>query len=155
MAKPKQQAEPTEAESLATALGLNFKSVTVRGEEVRVEEFEIEQLPQLLNLLKGLMSGGQAITERLLSQSGEIGIQMAMLATGKPRDWFKRMPLGDGLALYAAVIEVNQSFFTQSENFVSLFQFVNGLVGEATPATGIVSSASSSGAGLELIKSPA
>lgn len=153
MAKAKaQEIEPNEAEELATTLGLNFKTVTVRGEEIRIEEFELEQLPELLTVLKGLMAGATTgITDQLLLQSGEIGIRLAMLATGRPRVWFKKLPLGDGLALYAAVIEANPSFFNQSEHFVSLIQLVGGLFAPA--AVGPASSASSVEAASDSAKS--
>lgn len=154
MAKAKQQ-EVNQAEELAMVLGLNFKTVMVRGEEVRIEEFELEQLPELMDAMKSLMDKtGGGITERLLSQSGEIGIRLAMLATGKPREWFRKLPLGDGLALYAAVIEVNQSFFNQSEHFIGLIQLVGGLFAP-TAASGSASSESFSAPGLELVKSGA
>ena len=59
------QHKHNEAESLATALGLSFRDVVVRGETVRVEELEIEQLPQLLDLIRGLFEkakGGSLVT---------------------------------------------------------------------------------------------
>jgi hypothetical protein len=127
MAKPKKQMD--EAQELETVLGLSHKTVTVRGEEVRVEEFELEQLPQLLKLVKDLLDDarGASVTESLLMQSGEIGIKLAMLATGKPREWFSKMPLGDGLAVYSAVIAVNQSFFAQTKQFTELIELLGGL----------------------------
>jgi|SRR5262245_7405543 len=132
MAKTKQK--QNEAEELATVLGLLHKRVTVRGEEVTVEEFEIEQLPQLLTMIRDLTAKaqGESITNGLLMQSGEIGIRLAMLATGKPRDWFKKMPLGDGLALYAAIIEVNASFFGQIDQFSSLVALLGGVMNAGT-----------------------
>jgi hypothetical protein len=136
MAKTKKQTE--EAENLETVLGLSFREVTVRGEVIRVEEFEIEQLPQLLRLVQGLFdqAKGSAVTSALLSQSGEIGIQLAMLATGKPREWFKRLPLGDGLALYSAVIAANESFFGQMSQFTELIELVSGLFAPVSTTNG-------------------
>lgn len=133
MAKPKKQTD--EAGNLETVLGLSFREVTVRGEVVRVEEFEIEQLPQLLALVQGLFdqAKGGAVTGALLSQSGELGIKLAMLATGKPREWFKRLPLGDGLALYSAVIAANESFFGQMNQFTELIELVSGLFRASNP----------------------
>ncbi len=135
MAATKQK--KNEADALATALGLSSKTVTIRGEAVTVEEFEIEQLPLLLGLIKGLFerSKGEGVTERLMLESGEIGIQLAMLATGKPREWFKKLPLGDGLALYSAVIGANESFFAQMDQFTELIELVSGLFAPATKAT--------------------
>ena len=135
MAKPKPK-QTDEAGQLEKALGLSFREVTVRGENIRVEEFEIEQLPQLLRLVQGLFeqAKGSAVTGALLSQSGEIGIQLAMLATGKPREWFKRLPLGDGLALYSAVIATNESFFGQMNQFTELIELVSGLFNASQPA---------------------
>lgn len=140
MAKSKKQTQ--EAENLETVLGLSFREVTVRGEIVRVEEFEIEQLPQLLRLVQGLFeqARGGAVTGTLLSQSGEIGIQLAMLATGKPREWFKKLPLGDGLALYSAVIAANESFFGQMNQFTELIELVSGLFAGTSATNGQSSS---------------
>lgn len=128
MAKAKKQTD--EAEELSQVLGLSCKTVKVRGEEIEVSEFEIEQLPQLLNLIKELTekAKGESITDSLLMQSGEIGIRLAMLATGRPREWFHKMPLGDGLALYAAIIEANTSFFAQIDQFTGLVELVAGLL---------------------------
>lgn len=129
MAKTKTK-QTDEAGQLAKVLGLSFRDVTVRGEVVRVEEFELEQLPQLLALVKGLFekAKGGDVTGSLLLESGELGITLAMLATGKPREWFKRMPLGDGLALYSAVIAANESFFGQMSQFTELIELVSGLL---------------------------
>lgn len=120
MAKPKKQID--EAAELSQALGLVHKDVTVRGESVRVEEFELEQLPVVIQVIRDLVgkAGKADVTDAILMQSGEAGIRLAMLATGKDREWFRKMPLGDGLALYAAIIEVNQSFFDQSDQIASL-----------------------------------
>lgn len=156
MAKARKQ--HTEAEQLEKALGLSFREVTVRGEKTRVEEFEIEQLPQLLGLVKGLFekARGGDVTGSLLLESGELGIKLAMLATGKPRDWFKRMPLGDGLALYSAIIAANESFFGQMSQFTELIELVSGLLAPALPATatsGQGLSSFSAEPGLTLVKS--
>lgn len=135
MAKPKQLeiVETDEAESLNAALGLAHKIVTVRGESVRVEEFEIAHLPVLLKVVRDLAGAmGGSVTTDALMRSGESGIEIAMLATGKPREWFNRMPLGDGLALYAAIIEANASFFTHLPDLAGLGQLVQGMLGPAT-----------------------
>jgi hypothetical protein len=143
MATATKQKKTTEAESLAIALGLSSKTVTIRGESITVEEFEIEQLPQLLGLIKGLFekAKGGDVTGALMMESGEVGIQLAMIATGKPRQWFKKMPLGDGLALYSAVIGANESFFAQMDQFTELIELVSGLF---APAKAVTSGQSSS-----------
>jgi hypothetical protein len=144
MAATKQK--KNEADALATALGLSSKTVTVRGETVTVEEFEIEQLPLLLGMVKGLIGkamadktanrdAAQDLTSAMLMESGEVGIQFAMVATGKPREWFKKLPLGDGLALYSAVIGANESFFAQMDQFTELIELVSGLFAPAAKAT--------------------
>lgn len=134
--------ETDEADALETALGLAFREVTIRGEVVRVEEFEIAHLPAILKIvrnLSGLVMGD--VTSDALLRSGEAGIELAMLATGRPRKWFTRLPLGDGLALYAAIIEANTSFFTHLPELTGLAQVVTGLLVPAT--SGQDSSASS------------
>jgi hypothetical protein len=134
MAKTKTK-QLDEAEELATALGLLCKEVRVRGELVRVEEFELEQIPQVLAAFRDLMQKGATdVNASMLARSGEVGIQLLMLATGKPREWFRspKIPLGDGLAMYAALIEVNKSFFDQAENFTSLVEFLGGMFIPAT-----------------------
>lgn len=153
--KPKQT---DEAGQLEKALGLSFREVTVRGEIVRVEEFEIEQLPQLLALVKGLFekAKGGDVTGSLLMESGELGIKLAMLATGRPREWFKRMPLGDGLALYSAIIAANESFFGQMSQFTELIELVSGLLAPVLPSSatsGQSSSSPSAAPDLHLVKS--
>lgn len=157
MAKTKKQV--TEAGQLEKVLGLSFRDVTVRGETVRVEEFEIEQLPQLLGLVKGLFekAKGNDVTGSLLIESGELGIKLAMLATGKPREWFRKMPLGDGLALYSAVISANESFFGQMNQFTELIELVSGLLAPVTAnvANGRDSSRLSEDQVLRLVKSDA
>lgn len=155
MAKPKPK-QTDEAGQLEKALGLSFRDVTVRGEVVRVEEFEIEQLPQLLSLVKGLFekAKGGDVTGSLLMESGELGIKLAMLATDKPREWFRKLPLGDGLALYSAIIAANESFFGQMSQFTELIELVSGLLAPITPATsGQSSSLPLSAPDLPLVKS--
>lgn len=137
------------------ALGLSFRDVTIRGEAVRVEEFDIEQLPQLLSMVKGLFekSKGGDVSGSLLLESGELGIQLAMLATGKPRQWFKKMPLGDGLALYSAVIAANESFFAQMSQFTELIELVSGLFAPMMATNGRASSPALSDPVLQFVKS--
>lgn len=151
----KQKRQDNEAESLKTALGLSFRDVTIRGESVRVEEFDIEQLPQLLSMVKGLFekSKGGDVSGSLLLESGELGIKLAMLATGKPRPWFKRMPLGDGLALYSAVIAANESFFGQMDQFTELIELVSGLFAPMMATNGQGSSPVLSAPVLPFVKS--
>lgn len=132
-----------EAVALEQALGLAHKDVTVRGEVIRVEEFEIGHLPILIKTVRDLAGGLSAgVTTDALLRSGETGIQIAMLATGKPREWFNRLPLGDGLALYAAIIEANTSFFTHLPELTDLVQLAGALL-PPMKTSGPASSASS------------
>jgi len=124
--KPNEDADG--AEQLATVLGLSSKEIEIRGEKVLVEEFEILQLPEVLGLLKDITQsaqGGGSVTANLLAQSGEIGIKLGMLATRRPRSFFNRMGLGDGIALMATILEVNKSFFAHQEEFMDLILLIS------------------------------
>lgn len=129
-----------EVSELEVALGLVFKEITVREgtsreETVRVEEFEMEQIPRLTALVKGLvgMFISDEVSDESLMQSGETGIKFLMLATGKPREWFNKMSLKDGLGLYSALIETNKSFFPQIGKFTDLINLLTDAVAPTAP----------------------
>lgn len=134
MAKQKLK-EESQAGELATALGLSFVDVKVRqsgtmAETVRVKEFELEQIGELMPIIQKLWArlGGNAPQANDLLTAGEVGIELMMAATHKPREWFKRLPLGDGLALAAGVIVANPSFFEHLADIKELVGFLEGIL---------------------------
>lgn len=131
-----------EMKDLTTALGLDYKDVLIRkgSERVRVEEFSIEQIPDVTKLIFKIVetmigSAGDGDTDEMdflaniLAGSGETGLLLLSLSARKPVEHFSRISMTDGIALYSALLEVNQSFFAQAEQIKGLFKQISTLIG--------------------------
>lgn len=139
MTKPKNAVKADEeAGALARVLGLSCVYVTVRGEELAIEEFELADLPALTSIIKRAYqaAGTQTLDAATMQSAGEIGIELCMLATKKDRAFFDRMPLGDAMGIFAAIFEVNESFFTHLPGFLGVAQGAVGLLTTATKGSG-------------------
>lgn len=117
--------------------------VAAGGETITVSPFVFGQLPKVAKCfasIKGVIEGGNLI--EIASAGGEDLLQLLCLAVGKPRAWLDTLQSDEGLALMAAVIQVNRDFFVQrlAPVLQRLTQAMNGtgapsLPGSSEPAT--------------------
>lgn len=93
------------------------QEVDAGGETIKVSPFVFGQLPKVAKCfasIKGAIEGGNLI--EIASAGGEDLLALLCLAVNKPRVWFDTLPSDEGLALMAAVIQVNRDFFVQRMN---------------------------------------
>jgi hypothetical protein len=100
------------------------KTVIVMGEEILVEPFSFVTIMvkasklarSFAGSLKAASSGstlGDVVLD-IMADGGEDILKLVQLAVpGKPSEWWNKLPPDDGVALTAAVLEVNRDFFTQ------------------------------------------
>lgn len=126
-----------DAQEIETALGLTSEIVALKAESVTVNEFTLEQLPELLRLMDEMRQAGKTIATLTnketgqsddyiqddfvhgLLQSGDTGIKLLMLATGKDRAWFKRTGIAAAPPLARALFRVNKGFFDQLSDLIT------------------------------------
>ncbi len=90
------------------------KEVLADGETMTIKPFPFGKWPVALEKVAGLLpfvEAGDLIG--LASAGGERVIELMMLATGKPREWFDTLDPGAGIDILAALVEVNRDFFEQ------------------------------------------
>jgi hypothetical protein len=114
------------------------QEVVAGGETIKVSPFAFGQLPKVAKCfasIKDVIEGGDLIV--IASVGGEDLIELLCLAAKKARSWFDTLPADEGLALMAAVIQVNRDFFVQRMSPVlqRLTQAVNGTGAPSSPAS--------------------
>lgn len=101
--------------ALDTLLGAAVP-VTVAGIELAIRPFTFGQLPRVLEIigpfLAGLVQQGTLDLSGIFERDSERALRLCVLATGRPRAWFDAVPTDEGLALLAAIAEVNADFFS-------------------------------------------
>lgn len=99
------------------------KSIVIAGEELRVSPFKFGQLPQVMTKAQKIYSGVAHLVSgstdeaevilQVMSVGGEDLLDLIGLSINKPRSFFDTIEADDGVALTAAFLEVNLSFFVQ------------------------------------------
>lgn len=93
------------------------QTVEAGGETLTISEFSFGQIPKVAQFVTSIFSQanvGQLNLADLVAGGGEDLMQILVLATGKPRSWFDTLHMADGVALAAAVVEVNQESFAKN-----------------------------------------
>lgn len=90
-------------------------TVSLRGEAMPIRAYTFGQLPRVLEILgpflSGLINQGQLDLSGLLERESERAMKLCVLATSRKREWLDTVPADEGLALLAAIAEVNADFF--------------------------------------------
>lgn len=92
------------------------KVVTVKGEDFLITPYTFGQLPRVA---KHIANIGQSISledidlQELAAVGGEDVLALCSIATGKSRSFFDTVGTDEGLALIAAIVEVNKDFFVK------------------------------------------
>ena len=100
------------------------KTVTVMGEDILVEPFSFVVIMTKASKLARSFSGslkaassGSTLGDvvlNIMADGGDDILKLVQLAVpGKPPEWWGKLQPDDGVALIAAVLEVNRDFFTQ------------------------------------------
>jgi hypothetical protein len=91
--------------------------VVVGTETIVIKPFTFGQWPKVIKHIQDALgtkdySQGVSIPE-LLAESGESVLELVAIATGKPRSWLDTVEADEGIALVAAVIQVNADTFAK------------------------------------------
>lgn len=94
------------------------RTVQFRGREVEVLPMKVGKIPAVTRALRGVRIGNAdaAGVLELVAEHGDQVLEAAAHATGLPLAEIQAAALPEFVELFAAVIEVNASFFTQAVN---------------------------------------
>ena len=89
--------------------------VEVAGRQVKILPLKIRQLPGVARCLRpvlGVLAQGDADLLAIYCEHAEAVNEAIGVMAGIPKAEVDEMDVGDGLAIFAAVLEVNRAFFT-------------------------------------------
>lgn len=131
-----------------TQVELRTETIEIAGEQITVSEFTLGQLPQVLGVIDEMRQAGkftinlanketgqsdeyiQSDFVHGLLQSGEIGIKLLTLATGKEQDWLKQIGLAMLPKLARAIFNVNQGIFQEFGGLIAEMQSMVSILGK-------------------------
>lgn len=98
------------------------KEIRIRDANLTIKPFKFGELPKVFKavdpiskaLFDGLVGGNQieAIT-KLVANGGDNIIDLMVIGSKQSREWVEDLEMDEGIDVFAAILEVNASFFVQ------------------------------------------
>jgi hypothetical protein len=95
------------------------KEIEIKGEKLVIKPFGFGKFPKVVKLMKDFTppKDGTSVTmgniAEMLADNSEAVMELSVLATGKPREWFDSVAMDEGVVLLKTIVEVNADFFVK------------------------------------------
>lgn len=98
------------------------KELTIRDANLTIKPFKFGELPKVFKAIDPIskalfdaISGGNQIEmiTKIVANGGDNVIDLMVIGSKQPREWVEDLEMDEGIDVFAAILEVNASFFVQ------------------------------------------
>ena len=95
------------------------KELVLKNEKIVLKPFGFGKFPAVLRLMKGFRPPEEGTVAnswniaQMIADNADAVMELAVLATGKPKAWFDDLDMDDGVVLLKTIVEVNADFFVK------------------------------------------